>query len=355
MKNIAIIAILSLTVIACKKETKTVTKVDPKTGKTITVEVPTTDSTSIAVTENTAVETPAITENNGVYTQSFKLVKGETYPLITFQRNVQTITSPEGKSMSATANSTDEMSFTINDFKDGVYDITINLLGKSSSQTANGKTVSVDTKSAAPKEANLKMMYNINKALVGNQLQMKMKENGEVVSITGFEPIYTKISNAATGQIKDAKEKKAFLEGFKQSFNDKILKEQFTKNLLILPKNGAKIGQTWTETENASPDGKVKLSTNYTLKSIENGLVTLSVTGGIPKKSDKQTEQGMTHSISSELTQNGSVTLDQNTGWIKNQNISVKTNQTESISDGKQTQTMKSSSTSTVIVNPEKK
>lgn len=354
MKNIAIIAILSLAVVACKKETKTVTQVDPKTGKTITVEVPVTDSTA-TTTETTAAINPAIIDNNGVYTQSFKLEKGQTYPLITYQRNVQTITGPDGKTMSATANSTDEMSFTVNDFKDGVYDITINLLGKSSSQTANGKTVSVDTKSAAPKDANLKMMYNINKALVGNQLQMKMKDNGEVVSITGFEPIYTKISTAASGQIKDAKEKKAFIDGFKQSFNDNTLKEQFTKNLMILPKAGAKIGQTWTETENASPDGKVKLSTNYTLKSIENGLATLTVTGGIPKKSDKQTQEGVTHSMSSELSQSGTVTLDQNTGWIKNQNISVKTNQTESISDGKQTQTMKNSSTSTVIVNPEKK
>lgn len=352
MKNIAIIAIICLTMIECKKETKTVTKVDPKTGKTITIETPETDSTSAEI-EIPVI--PAIAENNGIFTQSFKLEKGQTYPLITYQRNVQTMTGPDGKSISATANSTDEMSFTVNDFTDGVYDITINLLGKSSSQSANGKTVSVDTKGAAPKEANLKMMYNINKALVGNKLQMKMKENGEVISITGFEPIYTKISTAASGQIKDAQEKKAFLDGFKQSFNDKTLKEQFTKNLMILPKAGAKIGQTWTETENATPDGKVKLSTNYTLKSVDNGLVTLSVTGGIPKKSDKQTQQGMTHSMSSELTQNGTVTLDQNTGWIKNQNISVKTNQTESISDGKQTQTMKNSSTSTVIVNPEKK
>ncbi|WP_228411043.1 hypothetical protein [Chryseobacterium taklimakanense] len=63
----------------------------------------------------------------------------------------------------------------------------------------------------------------------------------------------------------------------------------------------------------------------------------------------------MTHSISSELSQNGTVLVDQNTGWIKNQNVSVKTTQTESLSDGKQTQTMKSSTTSTVIVNPQNK
>lgn len=353
MKKLAAVAIFSLAMVACKKDTKTVTKIDPKTGEKITVEVPVIDSTKTETV--VVVADPAIKEVNGVYIQSFKLEKGKTYPLTTYQRNVQTMTGPDGKSVSGTTNSTDEMSFTVNDFKDGVYDISINLLGKSSSQTANGKTVSLDTKSAAPADPNLKMMWTMNKALVGNKLQMKMKENGEVISISGFEPIYTKINTAASGQIKDAKQRTAFVNSFKQSFDQNSIKEQFTKNLMILPKTGAKVGQKWTETENATPDGSVKLTTTYMLKSVENGLINLTVTGGIPKKSDKKSQQGMTHSLSSELSQNGTVTIDQNTGWIKNQNISVKTNQTESLSDGKQTQTMKSSTTSTVIVNPQNK
>lgn len=356
MKKIIAIAVLSLTVMACKKDTKTVTKVDPKTGKTVTVEVPVTDSTEVKNQDVTTTDNAlAIAEHNGVYTQQFKLQKGETYPLTTFQRNVQTLTSPDGKTASGTANSTDEMSFTVVDFKDGVYDIDINILGKSSSQSANGKTVSVDTKGAAPKDANLKAMWSVNKALVGNKLKMKLKQNGEIVSISGFDTIYNKVNTATAAFIKDAKEKSAFLDGFKQSFNEKAIKEQLANNLAVLPKAGAKIGQSWTESENASADGSVKLTTKYTLKSVENGIVTISVNGGIPKKTDKQTQEGVTHSISSELSQSGTVTLDQKTGWIKNQNISVKTNQAETLSDGKQTQTMKSNTTTTVIVNPQNK
>lgn len=241
MKKIVAVAMLSMTLMACKKDTKTVTKIDPETGKTVTVEVPVSDSTKTEITVVAA--DPAVKETNGVYIQSFKLEKGKTYPLTTYQRNVQTMTGPDGKTVSGTANSTDEMSFTVTDFKDGIYDITINLLGKSNSQTANGKTISIDTKGTAPADANLKMMWTMNKALAGNKLQMKMKENGEVVSITGFEPIYKKINTAASSQIKDAKNKTAFVNSFKQSFSDKTIKEQFSKNLLILPKAGAKIGQ----------------------------------------------------------------------------------------------------------------
>lgn len=349
MKKYTALALLSIALVSCKKETKTVTKVDPKTGKTVTVEVPVTDSVKTAAP---VAANPAIKDSLGVYRQTFKLEKGKTYPLVTYQRDVQSITAPNGQSQSGTSESTNEMSFTVNNFDKGIYDISINLLGKRNSQTANGKTITIDTKQAAPTDQNLKMMWTVNKALTGNKLNMKMQENGKVISITGFEPVYQKISTAASGMIKDATQRNAFIKSFKNSFSEATIKEQFSKNLMVFPATGAKIGQKWTESENATPDGKVKINTTYLLKSIENGIAHVTVTGGIPYKSEKRSKEGMTHTLSSELSQNGTVQLDQNTGWIKNQNITVKTTQTESISDGKQTQSMKSTSTSTVMVNP---
>lgn len=351
MKNLIAIALLSITMVACKKETKTVTKVDPKTGKTVTVEVPVENNDSLQIVKENAAK-PAISDSLGIYTQSFHLEKGKTYPLATHQKDVQSITAPNGEAQSGTSEVVDEMSFTVNDFKNGIYDITINLIGKRNSQTANGKTIAVDTKQAEPKDEQLKMMWKVNKALVGNQLKMKMNEAGEVLSITGFEPIYTKVASSVAGIIKDANEKTAFISGFKQSFNEKMLKDQFVKNLVIIPKKGVKIGEKWSHTENATPDGKVKLTTNYTLKDVKNGVAVITVSGGIPKKSDKKTQEGITRSISSELSQAGTITIDQNTGWVKNQNVSVKTSQSETLSDGKQSQTMKSTSNSTIVVNP---
>ncbi len=351
MKKFTAIALLAITLVACKKETQTVTKVDPETGKTITVEVPVTDSLQI---ENSQADVLAIKDSLGIYKQTFKLEKGETYPLITFQKDVQTMTAPDGKTQSGTSEMTDEMSFTVNDFKDGIYDISINLTGKRNSQSANGKTVAVDTKQAEPKDEQLKMMWKVNKALVGNKLNLKMNEAGKVISITGFDTIYNKIAASVGSAIKDAKDKTAFINNFKQSFNEKMLKDQFTKNLVLIPAKGVKIGEKWSQSENATPDGKIKLTTTYTLKSVDDGTAQISVAGGIPKKSDKQTQEGVTRSMSSELSQNGTITLDQKTGWVKNQNISVKTTQTETLSDGKQSQTMKSISNSTVVVNPAK-
>lgn len=97
------------------------------------------------------------------------------------------------------------------------------------------------------------------------------------------------------------------------------------------------------------------MTSNYILKSVGNGVAEISVTGGIPKKVNKENQGDVTHSLSTELTQNGTITFDQNTGWIKNQNISVKTTQIESISRGKESQSMTSVSNSSVMVNPSAK
>lgn len=348
MKNIAVIALISIALVSCKKETAKITKVDPKTGKTITVEVP---ADSIAkVAENAAIKDSA-----GIYKQTFKLEKGKTYPLTTYQRDVKTMSDPQGKTITGTSEATDEMSFTVNDIKNNIYDITLNLIAKRNSQTSQGKTIVVDTKQAIPKEDDLKMIWNINRALTSNKLNMKMDLKGNVISITGFEPVYTKVSNAVGTLVKDANQKASVVASLKESFNEKVLKDQFTKNLTIIPKKGAKVGEKWTNTENADPNGKIKVTSNYILKSVGNGVAEIGVTGGIPKKTDKQAQGPMTHSISTELVQNGTIKFDENTGWITNQNITVKTTQEETISDGKQSQSMKSISNSSVMVNPSAK
>ena len=348
MKNIAAIAIFTLALVSCKKETATVTKVDPKTGKTITVEVPADSVKKVA-------ENPAIVDSSGVYKQTFKLEKGKSYPLTIYQRDVSTMSDPTGKTANGTKESTDEMSFTVNDIKGNVYDISVNLLGKRVSQSAEGKTVVVDTKQPIPKEDQLKMIWNVNKAMTGNKLALQMDSSGKIISIKGFDPIYAKISTAISSMVKDPAQKEAIVKNFKTTFNEEVLKEQLETSLLVLPAKGVKVGEKWTKTENVSEDGKVKISSNYTLNSVGNGIAEISVSGGMPKKSDKRSQDGITHSLTSELSQNGTIKFDQNTGWIHHQNVSVKTTEAETYSDGKQSQTMKVVNNSSIMVNPSNK
>ena len=346
MKKITAIALISIALISCKKETKTVTKVDPKTGKTITVEVPVEDK------EVAKVENPAIKDSLGVYRATFKLEKGKTYPFTTYQRDVQTLS--DGKqSMNGTTESTDEMTFTVDNIDaKGNYDISMVLVGKRMSSTSQGKTQSIDTKGNAPTDQNQKFMWAVQKAQTGNKLLIKMDKTGKILSITGFDPIYKKINAAAAPIIKDASQTKAFMDNFKKGFSEKFLKEEFEKNINVLPKNGVKLGGTWSDSENVTPDGSVKLSTTYTLKSVENGIAEISVKGGIPRKAQSNAQNGVTHSISLEGSQNGTIRLDANSGWILGSKLNMNTSQNESFSDGKQTQSMTKKTNSLVSINP---
>lgn len=347
MKKLTAFALLSIALVSCKKE-NTNTVINPETGKSETVVVPATDQAPGSVPESQY----AIRDSAGVYTQSFNLEKGKTYPFVSYQKNVTTMTDPSGKSVSGTQETTDEMSFKVNDEKDGVYDITINLAAKRITSSANGQSRIVDTKLAAPATQELKSVYDINKAMTGTTLNMKMNKEGKIISITGFEPIYQRVQKAIGATLKDPAQKAQFSEGLKKSFNEKTISEQFSKNLLLLPKNGVKVGQSWTKSENLSPNGNLKLTTTYTLAKVENGIAEIRTKGGVPPKSEKMTREGITQSMTLQGTQTGVLKYDAVTGWILTGTENMTTTQKETVSDGKQSQSMTQKSIITASVNP---
>ena len=67
------------------------------------------------------------------------------------------------------------------------------------------------------------------------------------------------------------------MDSFKQSFNEKSLKEQFGKNISIFPVKGAKIGQSWTETENVTPMVASKFLPHTPFTKVENGIAEIAV------------------------------------------------------------------------------
>ena len=343
MKKITALALIAITLVACKKETKTITRVDPKTGKTETV--------TVEVSPEEASKPKAIADSSGVYKQKFILEKGVTYPLVSYQREIQSLNTPDGKTMSGTTETTDEMSVTVNDFKNNIYDLTLNMTGKRMSNSANGKTLVIDTKQAAPKEEGLRMDYLVSKGLAGNKLNVKMDSYGNIKSVTGFDAVYNNLKKAIAGTVKDTKQQDAFIQSFQAGFNEKMMKEQLGKNLKLLPAKGAKIGDKWTDSEDIIP-GKLKQNLTFTLTKVEDGKAEISVTGVIPSKNDKQSQNGMTHTMSLGGTQSGKIIIDENTGWLLNQNLSIKTTQKETVTDGKQTQSMSKNSTTSIIINP---
>ena len=341
IKRIFALGVIGLALVACNNDKKTEQKTNSDSGKVENVEKK----------EEENIIQKAISDSAGVYTQKFILEKGKTYPFSSVQKEVQTIKDPSGKSMKGTQEIVDERNIVVNDFQNGVYDLTINILGKKMTSIADGKTVVIDTKQPAPKEEQLKNIWTINNTLVGSKFSVKMKENGEVISIKGIDELYKKVEKAITPFVKEAEQRKQFVEFFKQGFNEKMIKEEFSAGINILPKKGVKLGESWTISENIDPEGKVKSNITYTLNKIENGVVEVSVKGNIPAKSNKQTQNGITMTMSVEGSQNGTLKIDENSGWILSSQMNIKTTNKQTMTDGKRTETMTAVSENTVAVN----
>ena len=341
IKRIFALGVIGLALVACNNDKKTEQKINSETGKVESVEIK----------KEEKAASKAISDSAGVYTQKFILEKGKTYPFSSVQKEVQTIKDPSGKSMKGTQEIVDERNIVVNDFQNGVYDLTINILGKKMTSIADGKTVVIDTKQPAPKDEQLKNIWTINNTLVGSKFSVKMKENGEVISIKGIDELYKKVEKAITPFVKEAEQRKQFVEFFKQGFNEKMIKEEFSAGINILPKKGVKLGESWTISENIDPEGKVKSNITYTLNKIENGVAEVSVTGNIPAKSNKQTQNGITMIMSVEGSQNGTLKIDENSGWVLFSKMNIKTTNKQTMTDGKRTETMTAVSESTVSVN----
>ena len=341
IKRIFALGVIGLSLVACNNDKKTEQKTNSDSGKVENVEKK----------EEENIIQKAISDSAGVYTQKFILEKGKTYPFSSVQKEVQTIKDPSGKSMKGTQEIVDERNIVVNDFQNGVYDLTINILGKKMTSIADGKTVVIDTKQPAPKDEQLKNIWTINNTLVGSKFSVKMKENGEVISVKGIDELYKKVEKAITPFVKEAEQRKQFIEYFKQGFNEKMLKEEFSAGINILPKKGVKLEESWTISENIDPEGKVKSNITYTLNRIENGVAEVSVTGNIPAKSNKQTQNGITMTMSVEGSQNGTLKIDENSGWVLSSKMNIKTTNKQTMTDGKRTETMTAVSESTVSVN----
>lgn len=341
IKRIFALGVIGLALVACNNDKKTEQKTNSDLGKVENVEKK----------EEEKATPKAISDSVGVYTQKFILEKGKTYPFSSVQKEVQTIKDPSGKSMKGTQEIVDERNIVVNDFQNGVYDLTINILGKKMTSIADGKTVVIDTKQPAPKDEQLKNIWTINNTLVGSKFSVKMKENGEVISIKGIDELYKKVEKAITPFVKEAEQRKQFVEFFKQGFNEKMIKEEFSAGINILPKKGVKLGESWTISENIDPEGKVKSNITYTLNKIENGVAEVSVKGNIPVKSNKQTQNGITMTMSVEGSQNGTLKIDENSGWVLSSKMNIKTINKQTMTDGKRTETMTAVSESTVSVN----
>lgn len=342
LKKSILVTSLVLSLVACEKENTKVT-VTGKDGKII-------ELSQEKIAE--LIKKPnAIIDSSGFFKAKFLLEKGAKFPFVSLQKDTKTMITPDGKKQSMSEETKDEMLFEVTDVQKEVYSLNVNLISKKLSSFGNGQKIVVDTKALAPKEQNLKMLYLVNKSMMNSTLNVQMNPIGKILSVKGFEPIYGKIETALKTSVKDASALKNIMQGVKASFNSEVMTKQLEKSINVLPKKGVKLGGIWTETENLDQAGKIKNTTNYTLKNVNEAEVEIEISGGIPQNTDKQSKDNFTRTFSIKSTQNGKILIDRKTGWVTGSVLNINSNQKESISDGKKTESMTSNTVSSMKIN----
>jgi hypothetical protein len=122
------------------------------------------------------------------------------------------------------------------------------------------------------------------KIVKGKSFMMQVNENGEVVSVTGFD----KIGEAVVNEANLPEEMKPMLrQNFQQRFNDDAVKQMFSQAFEIFPNKPVKIGDSWTSNATVM---KQDISTVYTVKNIKGNRVFL--TGASKIRSDDGKNSG---------------------------------------------------------------
>ena len=171
-----------------------------------------------------------------------------------------------------------------------------------------GLEMDIDTDkpvAAATENENIEgMMQRLFSKIKGNAFTMKVDEEGNVVSVTGFDEIIKGMIDSAGLNEEMELQMRASL---KDQFNEKELKNQFAHVFMIFPGKAVKQGDSWQR--NYRIDGKVvaDFTTTYTVKQIEGDHVTLDARSLIGPAGGDMEVKG---------TQSGTLLVDSKTGLV---------------------------------------
>ncbi len=167
-------------------------------------------------------------------------------------------------------------------------------------ETPNGK-ISIDSSSKVPNDVNkpeIKMMWDMVKAMSGTRFKMYVNSDGKVDKIEGVDEFFEKVKATLSPMV---------VEMLRQFFSEETMKEM-TKNSLygapLLPDKPVQVGDTWPfQSQVATPKlGKVKMDLQYSFKRWEEHMgrrcALLEYTGTISiKKSADEQPLGMQMSL----------------------------------------------------------
>lgn len=150
------------------------------------------------------------------------------------------------------------------------------------------------------------MMKKIFTGIKGKSFTMKVGEEGNVVSVSGFDEIIKGIIDSA-GVNEDMKLQMRV--SLQDQFNEQELKDQFAQAFMIFPNKSVKPGDSWQKDYRRGGKIPATFSTTYTVKNMDDGQLTLDAKTIIGSASEEMEVKG---------EQTGTLLVDSKTGLVRN-------------------------------------
>lgn len=351
MKKSLIVLIAFALIASCKKEKENVVGTNENGNKLVVNEAGDTvvlenDTISVIPTDEAALQKA----EDGSYTFRYNLQKGVTYPF-SLKINATQSLSDGTQSEKMTSSRTTDVSYFVEDVVDNKFKLKATFKAFSEEMTSpEGEKLSYSTSSGQPSDKDVAQSWKIYKAITGETFQMEVDNKGKVLNVSGLD----KVTSSVQSKLKNdftAEEQKMIGELLKGTLNSEFIKMQFEETLNIFPDKSMKIGENWEDSQNIS-EGPIKGTNKVTrtFKSIAGNIATITV-NGVQNVNGKETQQGVTMSMSNNSTLTGSIDLDLGSGWIKKVNLTKSETVKQTMEGQGQKKTMTQTSTTKTSVN----
>jgi hypothetical protein len=180
------------------------------------------------------------------------------------------------------------------------------------------------------------IMSKVMGGFVNKSFKMKISPQMRVLEISGMSEIISSFFDSV-----DVPEftKNTIKEQFSKQYGDEAIKESFQTSFMMFPDKPVGVGDSWNETIELTKSFPIKINISYTVKERKDGKMTIALKSEIEtNKETSKTDIGnaqMEYKMSG--TQDGSIVVDEATGWIVNSKINQKINGTMVITGEGQT------------------
>jgi carbon monoxide dehydrogenase subunit G len=153
-------------------------------------------------------------------------------------------------------------------------------------------------------------------AFVDQVFTVKMTPRGKVVELSGTDKLFESMKDAFEGV--DEQTRDRMIEDMKKQFGGDGLKEMMETFTAIYPDKPVGVGDSWEQKSVMSRVFPLIANVTYTLAERKDGVASLKVDGTFePNPKGEPTKMGdMTMKIALKGTQEGTLQIDETTGWF---------------------------------------